>query len=173
MTPRGRRQLAAAFLIAFVLPGFTGTVCAEPLSPRKYIIQMSSSQVDSGYANYLVPPLAKVFDDAGFSAMRGPGADIVVNIITDSDVGQWMDTAKGRVWLYTVKITVGISPENYDIPYEGTPQFGAELSLVTPNGDREDELACMIALAARTAIAYYQPKGLHRASGQQCLRRQK
>jgi hypothetical protein len=132
---------------------------------------MSSSQVDSGYANYLVPPLAKVFDDAGFTAMRGPGADVVVNIITDSDVGRWVSNPKGREWLYTVKITVGISPENYDIPYEGTPQFGAQVSLVTPNGDREDELACLIALAAKTAIDHYQPRGLHKTSGQQCLRK--
>ena len=69
-------------------------------------------------------------------------------------------------------VTVGISPESYDIPYEGTPQFGAEVSLVTPNGDREDELACLITLAARTAIAQYQSKGLYKASGQECLRKQ-
>lgn len=169
---RGRRSRTAAFCIAFLLPAFAGAVGGEPLSPRKYIIQMASSQVDSGYANYLVPPLAKVFDDAGFTAMRGPGADVVVNIITDSDVGQWMATPNGREWLYTVRITVGISSENYDIPYEGTPQFGAEVALVTPNGDREDELACLITLAARTAIAHYQPKGLYKASGQKCLRKQ-
>ena len=147
-------------------------VSAAPLAARKYIIQMSSSQVSSGYADYLVPPLAKVFNDAGFEAMRGPGADIVVNIQTSSDVGQWMTTANGKEWMYTVKITVGISPENYDIPYEGTPQFGAEVSLVTPNGDREDELACLITLAAKTAIAHYQLKGLDKVSGQACLRRQ-
>jgi hypothetical protein len=133
---------------------------------------MASSQVDSGYANYLVPPLAKAFDDAGFTAMRGPGADIVVNIITNSDVGQWMATAKGKEWMYTVTIIVGISPEDYDIPYEGTPKFGAEVSLVTPNGDREDELACLITLAAKTAIAQYRPQGIYKASGQQCLRKQ-
>jgi len=167
----GRRKFAAASL-AFLLAVYAGAARAEPLSPRKYIIQMSSSQVDSGYADYLVLPLSKVFDDAGFTAMHGPGADIVVNIITSSDVGQWMNTGKGREWLYTVKITVGISPESYDIPYEGTPQFGAEVSLVTPNSDREDELACLITLAARTAVAQYQPKGQYKTSGQECLRRQ-
>jgi len=167
---RDRTLVSIAFLLLSVLP-IAGPAWAEPLSPKKYIIQMASSQVDSGYANYLVPPLAKAFDDAGFTAMRGPGADIVVNIITNSDVGQWTTTAKGREWMYTVKITVGISPENYDIPYEGTPKFGAEVSLVTPNGDREDELACLITLAAKTAIAHFRPEGLYRASGQQCLRK--
>lgn len=163
-----------------LLPGFAraivvlsilaSTVLAGPLDGKKYIIQMSSSQVSSGYANYLVPPLASVFNDAGFRAMRGPGADIVVNIITHSDVGQWMTTPKGRKWLYTVTITVGISPENYDIPYEGTPKFGVAAALVTPNGDREDELACLIGLAARNAIEKYKAAGLIKVSGQSCLR---
>jgi hypothetical protein len=171
MMCRDRTLVSIAFLFLVILLPFADPSCARPLAPGKYIIQMASSQVDSGYANYLVPPLAKVFDDAGFTAMRGPGADVVVNIITNSDVGRWMTTANGREWMYTVKITVGISSENYDIPYEGTPQFGAELSLVTPNGDREDELACMITLAAKTAIAQYRQKGLYKASGQACLRK--
>jgi len=154
-----------------VFPLLISSVFAGPLDGKKYIIQMSSSQVSSGYANYLVPPLARVFNDAGFKAMRGPGADIVVNIITHSDVGQWMTTAKGRKWLYTVTITVGVSPENYDIPYEGTPKFGVAAALMTPNGDREDELACLIGLAARNAIEKYKPAGLIKVSGQSCLRR--
>ena len=82
-----------------------------------------------------------------------------------------MATEKGKEWMYTVTITVGISPANYQIPYEGTPQFGAQVSLVTPDGDREDEFACLITLAAKTAIAQYQPQGLYRMSGQQCLRK--
>ena len=171
MTRRDRYVPIAFLLIAASCAG-TSPASAAPLAARKYIIQMSSSQADSGYAEYLVPPLAKVFNDAGFVAMRGPGADIVVNIQTSSDVGQWTTTVNGKEWMYTVKITVGISPENYDIPYEGTPQFGTEVSLVTPNGDREDELACLITLAAKTAIAHYQPKGLDKVSGQACLRRQ-
>jgi hypothetical protein len=172
MTHRDRTIASIALLLHVTLLSVCGSAWAGPLGPRKYIIQMASSQVDSGYANYLVPPLAKAFDDAGFTAMRGPGADIVINIITNSDVGQWMATAKGKEWMYTVKITVGISPEDYDIPYEGTPKFGAEVSLVTPNGDREDELACLITLAAKTAIAQYRPQGIYKASGQQCLRKQ-
>jgi hypothetical protein len=159
-------------VVAAVLLLFAPAALAGPLDGKKYIIQMSSSQMASGYANYLVPPLAKVFDDAGFEAMRGPGADIVVNITTNSDVGQWVQTAKGKEWLYTVTITVGISPESYDIPYEGTPKFGVAASLVTPNGDREDELACLIGLAARSAIEKYKPAGSEKISGQPCLRHQ-
>ena len=127
--------------------------------------------MDSGYAAYLVPPLSKAFDDAGFKAMRGPGADIVVNLVTASDVGRWVEKPEGREWLYTVTITAGISPADYVIPFDGTPKFGAQVSLLTPNGDREDELACLITLAAKTAIAHYQPAGLYKASGQECLRK--
>ena len=145
---------------------------AEDVPGKKYIIQMSSSQVDSGYANYLVPPLAAVFNKAGFQAMRGPGADFVVNIVTHSDVGKWVNTGKGKEWLYTLTITVGISPENYDIPFEGTPKFGVAASLLTPNGDREDELDCLIRFTARNAIDEYRPSGIIRISGQSCLRRQ-
>lgn len=159
------------FISATIFLALQSLAWAANLPGNKYIIQMSSSQMDSGYANYLVPPLAAVFDKAGFQAMRGPGADFVVNIITHSDVGQWMTTTNGREWMYTVTITVGISPESYDIPHEGTPEFGVAASLVTPNGDREDELDCLIRFAARNAIEKYQPAGLIRISGQACLRK--
>jgi hypothetical protein len=163
-------RILLTLLLFLVLPA--GTACAGALKAKTYIIEMTSSQVASGYANYLVPPLAKVFDNAGLKAMRGPGADIVVNLITHSDVGQWMTTSKGKEWLYTVTITAGISAESYVIPTDGTPQFASAVSLVTPNGDREDELACLIRLAARNAIEHYRPKGRYKASGQQCLRRE-
>jgi hypothetical protein len=44
--------------------------------------------------------------------------------------------------------------------------------LVTPTGDRDGELACLITLAAQTSIAKYQPKGHYTASVRVCLRRQ-
>ena len=47
-----------------------------------------SVQYDSGYADYHVPPLATVMATSGMTSNGGPGADVVVNIITDSDVGQ-------------------------------------------------------------------------------------
>jgi len=145
---------------------------ASPLDGKTYIIEVSSSQSASGYAAYLLPPMVRAIEQAGLRPVKpGPGADIVFNIVTHSDVGQWMDTPKGREWLYTVTITTGISPESYVIPFEGTPQFGVAVSLITPNGDREDELACLIELATREAIARYKPKGLIKLSGQACLRK--
>lgn len=135
------------------------------------MIEMSSGQSKSGYGDYLLPPLMRVLDKSTLTpAKMGTSPDVIFNIVTQSDVGQWMETAGGRAWLYTVTITVGISPESYVIPFEGTPQFGVAVRLVTPNGDREDELVCLIDLAAREAISRYQPKGLVKLSGQSCLR---
>ncbi|MBL0370613.1 hypothetical protein JJB09_01105 [Rhizobium sp. KVB221] len=164
-----RIALPVLFWLAAICHGSTA---ASSLDGKTYIIQMSSSQASSGYASYLVPPLAKALNKAGLKSKGGPGADLAINIVTNSDVGQWMTTTSGKEWLYTVKITVGISPEDYEIPYEGTPQFGAEVTLLTPNGDREDELVCLIDLATKNAIAHYKPTGLHKSSGQACLRKQ-
>jgi hypothetical protein len=145
---------------------------SSPLDGKTYIIEMSSSQSASGYAEYLVPPLARAIDRAGLKAKGGPGADVVFNVITHSDVGQWIETAGGRQWVYTMTVTTGISPESYSIPFEGTPQFGVAARLITLNSDREDELACLIDLATREAIARYRPKGIIEISGQSCLRKQ-
>ena len=160
---------AAILLLSFPI---CATVHAgAPLDGKTYIIEMSSNQSASGYASYLVPPLARAIDRAGLTPKDGPGADVVFNIVTHSDVGQWVETASGREWLYTFTVTVGISPEMYVIPFEGTPQFGVAARLVTPNSDREDELACLVDLAAREAIARYRPKGMVQISGQSCLRK--
>lgn len=155
----------AALLVSPVL-----ALSGPALNGKTYIIEMSSSQSASGYMAYLLPPLVSEIERAGLKAKRGPGADVVFNVVTHSDVGQWMDQGQGREWLYTVTITTGISPESYSIPFEGTPQFGVAVSLVTPNGDREDELACLIRLATREAIARYRPSGMVKLSGQSCLR---
>lgn len=165
--------LAARFILPALFLGamLCHSAAAAGLSGKTYIIEISSSQADSGYARYLVPPLAAALNGAGLKSKGGPGADLVVNIVTNSDVGQWMMTDKGREWIYTVTITVGISPSDYTIPYEGTPKFGAQVDLLTPNGDREDELDCLIRLATKTAIANYQPSGLYKQSGQDCLRK--
>lgn len=165
-----RRKFPSA-AISVALGLYCGTAQAgSPLDGKTYIIEMSSSQSASGYAHYLVPPLARAIARAGLKPKGGPGADVVFNLVTNSDVGQWMDTPKGREWLYTVTITTGISAESYVIPFEGTPQFGVAASLVTPNPDREDELACLIDLATREAIARYRPQGIIQISGQSCLR---
>ena len=160
----------AAVCISLLVPGLATPALAGPLDGKSYIIELSSSQYDSGYGAYLVPPLASVLAATRMRAANGPGADVVVNIQTGSDNGRWVDTSAGRQWLYDVAITVGLSPESYVIPYEGTPAFGVTAHLQTPNPDREDELACLIRLAARTALANYRPTGHLKTDGGSCLR---
>lgn len=144
---------------------------AAPLDGKTYIIELSSTQYSSGYGEYLLPPLAKAMRHSGMTAKNGPGADVVVNVVPESDVGQWVKTASGKEWLYTLTATVGISPGETSLPYDGTPVYGVRASLLTPNADRDDELACLIGLAARTAVANYRPKGILKVDGQSCQRR--
>ncbi|WP_426034554.1 hypothetical protein [Cypionkella sp. TWP1-2-1b2] len=158
-----RLALAIAFLATPAL--------ADPFSGKSYIIQLSSTQYSSGYGAYLLPRLAKVMAQSGLKAKNCPGADLVVNVEPAPDVGRWVGTGTNRVWLYTISATVGISPETYEIPYEGTPAFGVTASLQTLNPDRGDEMACLITLAARTALKNYRPTGIFKTDGSACLRK--
>ncbi|MCB2125944.1 MAG: hypothetical protein H6897_15895 [Rhodobacteraceae bacterium] len=159
-----RAALAAALVAAT-------PVGAGPLDGKRYMIELTSSQYGSGYGEYLVPPLAAALAKAGLRTARQPPVDIIVNVVTGADVGRWVGTGASRQWLYTVTVTVGISPEAYVIPPDGTPAFGVRAKLVTPNPDREDELDCLIRLAARTAVANWRPTGMFGTDGSACRRR--
>lgn len=156
-------------LFAFLLVAHT-VQAASPLKGKSYMLQMASTQ--SSLTEFYVPPMADALDAAGLTPKSGlgPGADVIVNLVHTYDVGKWVETASGREWLYTIRFTAGISPEAYPIPHDGTPQFGVEAALVTPNPDREDEWRCLIRLAVSEAAARYQKTGLIRVSGQKCLR---
>ena len=49
--------------------------------------------------------------------------------MTDRDDGRWVDEGEERRWLYTVLITVGISPGTYRFPEDGTPVFGVRVGV--------------------------------------------
>ncbi|UVC09709.1 hypothetical protein IHQ71_03570 [Rhizobium sp. TH2] len=148
----------------------SNALAASPLKGKSYMLEMASTQ--SGLTEFYVPPMGEALDAAGLTPKSGlgPGADVIVNLVHTYDVGKWVKTASGREWLYTIRFTAGISPEAYFIPHDGTPQFGVEAALVTPNPDREDEWRCLIKLAVSEAAARYQETGLIRISGQKCLR---
>ena len=141
-----------------------------PLTGKSCIIQMSSTQHASGHAEYLLPPLYAVMSTSGLRAQGGSKADVVVNVETASDVGQWLERGGARVWLYTIAATVGISPESDAILYEVTPAFGVRASLLTSNPDRQRECDCLIKLAARTALQNDRPTGLLAVDGSRCSR---
>lgn len=161
-----RNALALALMAALATPA----AADSPLRGKSYIIELQSGSYDSGLAEYLVPPLMRGLRGSGMRSQGGPGADVVVNVVTGSDVGQWVGQGENRVWLYTISALVGISPETYVLPYDGTPQFGVRASLMTPNPDREDEMACLITLATRSAVANYRPAGILTTDGSACAR---
>lgn len=163
------RRSAVIVAAALALAGPAG---AGPLDGKRYMVELSSTQYDSGYGNYLLPPLQKELGRSRLKPAKGPGEDAMIfNIVTESDVGRWVGSGDGRQWIYTIAVTIGISPEAYVIPWEGTPAFGVRAQLETPNSDRQDEWDCLIGLAARTAIANYKPKGLLQTDGSSCARK--
>jgi hypothetical protein len=168
MTSRRAIVLPGALLAFVALTSIA--LAASPLKGKSYMLEMSSSQ--SSLTEFYVPPMSAALDAAGLTPKSGlgPGADVIVNIVHTYDVGKWVETSGGREWLYTIRFTAGISPEAYFIPRDGTPQFGVEAALVTPNPDREDEWRCLIKLAVSEAVARYRETGLIRISGQKCLR---
>ena len=143
---------------------------AGPLDGKRFIVEVSSSQHASCYDRYLLPPLTRALRRAGLRPATSAAADVVVNVVTDLDVGQWIGQGADRAWTYTLVVTVGISPETHVIPLDGTPAFGVGARLLTPDGDRYDELSCLIGLAARTAVAHYRPEGALLVDGSGCLR---
>ena len=161
-------------LLLFLAPLLPLPAMAGPLEGKTYIVELSSSQAASGYGAYLLPPLLAELAASGMKPWKtlGPGVDMVVNVVPESDVGRWVTRGGERLWLHTVSVTVGLSPETRVIPPDGTPDFGVRAVLVTPDPDREDELACLIRLATRTALARYrQGGGVLRTDGSTCLRR--
>lgn len=157
-------------LALILLPFLALPAAAETLAGKSYIVELSSSQSSSGYGDYLLPPLMQALSTSGMRPKNGPGADVVVNVVTDSDVGQWVEQGGERLWLYTISATVGVSPESYWIPIDGTPVFGVRASLMTTNPDRQREWDCLIKLAARAAFQNYRPEGLLGVDGQGCNR---
>ena len=166
------RQLLSFFLVILALPA-GAQQSAE--FPRKgsYIIQMTSSQVSSGMADYLVPPLQKAFRKTKMRYEGGPAAQFAATVETGSDVGRWYGEGDAAQWLYERFVSVGLSPADVDVEPEGklSPSFSVTAKLVTPNEDRVDELNCLIALATQELALRYQPKGHVTVDGKSCLRK--
>jgi hypothetical protein len=160
-------------VLPLILSLLASPAICGPLTGKSYIVELSSSQSASGYGDYLLPPLLQALaaSDLVPHKVLGPGADVVVNVVTDSDVGRWAVQDGQKVWIYTIGATVGLSPEDYVIPFEGTPAFGVRARLETPNPDRPDEMDCLIQMATRTALRDYRPIGAEQVDGQSCLRR--
>lgn len=141
------------------------------LAGKSYIIEMTSSQLASGFANDLVPPLVSALDASGLKRKDGQGADYVISISHEYDVGEWYGTGKRQAWLHTRIVTVGITPANGDPWPQGkhSPAFGVLAVLKTPDVDRVDEMECLIRVAVTEAAAKYRPTGRLRIDAAKCL----
>lgn len=131
---------------------------------------MTSSQVASQFAEYLVPPLQSAFRSTGMKFAGAGKADFAATVQTDFDVGQWINKGDDVVLLYTRSVTVGLSPADANIGPHGvlSPHFSVTAKLTTPNPDRVDELDCLIKLATRELAARYEAKGHVTVNGQSC-----
>jgi hypothetical protein len=166
------RVIPVAIVLAAAFPAAADP---SPDFPRKasYIIQMTSSQYASGFAEYLVPPLQKAFRKTGMRYAGGPDAQYAATVETGSDVGRWYGTGGEAKWLYERFVTVGLSPADADVEPQGrlSPYYSVTAKLVTPNADRVDELNCLIALVTRELAIRYVPKGHVTVNGASCARR--
>jgi hypothetical protein len=158
---------------AFAVPAAAQQSAAFPRG-HSFIIQLTSSQADSGFGEYLVPPLDKAFRKTGLRYEGSPKAEYAASIETGSDVGKWYGSGEGRAWLYDRFVTVGLSPADADIEPEGrlAPWFSVRVHLITPNEDRVDELNCLVSLAVRELAARYRLKGQVAVDGTGCLRKE-
>lgn len=162
-------------VLAVLLTASAAAAQRSPDFPRtkSYIIQLTSSQYSSGLGEYLIPPLTKAMRKTGMRYEGGPGAVYAATVEIGSDVGAWYGEGDAQEWLYQSTATVGLSPADVDIEPEGrlSPSFSVTAQLLTPNADREDEMACLIALATREMAARYVPRGHVTVNGAGCARK--
>jgi hypothetical protein len=148
--------------------GLMGPASAGPLDGKTFVVQISALQNDVGYAEYLMRPLAKNLIKAGMRSTLKPPPDLVANVFWSGDGGSWHGSGAERAWRYRFSVTVGLSPDDYPIPFEGTPAFGVEAVVYSESSDNEETFICMMGLAARTAVANYRPTGLLQVDGASC-----
>lgn len=165
-------RMFLALALSLALPAAAQQSDAYPRG-KVVIIQLTSSQMVSGFGEYLVPPLLEALEGTGLVYAFDAEPDYAASIATDSDVGRWVETEDSRDWIYTRSVTVGLSPADVDIEPGGkpSPSFSVKTILQTPDQDRVDELNCLISLATRELAARYAPKGHFTVNGQGCLRK--
>lgn len=88
---RGLRLMVALVATTFFIHGATSLAQSPGAPPagKSYIIEMTNSQVASGFANDLVPPLVAAIDATGLKRTDGARADYVISISHNYDVGKW------------------------------------------------------------------------------------
>jgi hypothetical protein len=163
---------ALPLILSVALVAFSVTARAEDFPAGKsFLVQATSSQSASGMSDIFAPPLGKALVGAGLR-IGGRDAALAASVELTSDVGRWYGRGEARRWLYRRKVTVGLSPAEFEIEQAGKlrPAFAVRASLVTADADRVDEMACLIRLAVDVMKTRYRPRGRIDIDGQVCAR---
>lgn len=135
---------------------------------RGYVVMMTQSQISSGLARHLVPPMVDALDRAGMTNAKGPSAEWVVSVESSADHGAWLGSGESRRWRYKRTVSVTFAP-NEGFPRKAeTATFTVDARVVTANEDRPDEFRCLVDLAVKTAMARWKTSGRVAVDGVAC-----
>jgi hypothetical protein len=168
-TPSRRLSSIAAVAIGAALLAVTPARAAESgPKGRSYVVMMTQSQISSGLARHLVPPMVEALDRAGMTNAQGPSAEWVVSVDDGSDHGVWLGSGESRRWRYTRTVSVTFAP-NRGFPRKAdTPTFTVDARVVTADADRVNEFRCLLDLAVKTAMTRWKASGRVAVAGVAC-----
>ena len=158
-------------------PFVAAALLAIPVAPaaaegapkgRSYVVMMTQSQISSGLARHLVPPLVDALDRAGLKNAKGPTAEWVVSVETSADQGAWLGTGESRRWRHQGTVSVTFAPNEGFPRKPETATFSVDAKIVTANPDRPEEYRCLVDLAVRTALSRWRESGRIEVRGAEC-----
>lgn len=159
----------AAALAAGLLAAPRPAAAAESAPKgRTYVVMMTQSQIGSGLARHLVPPMTDALDRIGMVNAKGPTAEWVVSLESEADNGTWLGSGESRRWRHTRTVEVAFAPNEGFPRKPETRRFTVAAQVVTANPDRTDEFKCLVDLAVKTAFARWQSSGRIVVRGVEC-----
>lgn len=135
---------------------------------RGYVVMMTQSQISSGLARHLVPPMVDALDRIGMVNAKGPTAEWVVSVESEADHGAWLGSGESRRWRHTRTVSVTFAPNEGFPRKPETRRFTVAAEVVTANPDRPDEFRCLVDLAVKTAFARWKASGRIAVRGVEC-----
>lgn len=160
--------LVAALIGSQLFPAVHGKAAEAGPRGRSYVVMMTGSQISSGLARHLVPPLVDALDRAGMTNAKGPSAEWVVSVESSADHGAWLGSGESRRWRHKRTVSVTFAP-NEGFPRKAeTSTFTVDARVVTADTDRADEFRCLVDLAVKTAMARWKASGHVAVDGIAC-----
>jgi hypothetical protein len=160
--------LVAAAIGGLVLSTSPGGAAEGGPKGRSYVVMMTQTQISSGLARHLVPPMVDALDRAGMTNAKGPGAEWVVSVESSADHGAWLGSGESRRWRHVRTVSVTFAP-NEGFPRKAeTSTFTVDARVVTADPDRTDEFRCLVDLAVKTAMTRWKKSGRVAVQGVAC-----